>query len=283
MALTALARAVGGRSRVVLMPAYLCNVVAMAFEREGWRVAGFEVDDRFVPDAGRLRELATAEGASVLLLAPLYGSDGGLGEWVSAAASAWRRENGVALVLDLCQDAGWLSAVPGGLHDCAVVTSFNDKSFPGAMGAAVWSDLPLPDTPPLPLHDVARLVWWRARVRLAALRPRRDVDETGYEYSRAVAFPHDFSPRGVGRWQIAVGVLGLESLAAWQARRLAAQHARHVHAVGPSAHSTAPFVLVGEDDPGMHRTKRPYAIAGEPSRSLKPHLRVRHNKGFGDR
>jgi hypothetical protein len=282
-ALAAVARALNPRRRVVLVPAYLCNVVAMAFEREGWRVINYEVDERFAPSAEALWEKARAESASALLLAPLYGSDGGLREWVSATASARRRAVDLSLVLDLCQDAGWLRAVPSGLHDCAVVTSFNDKSFPGAMGAAVWSDLPLTEAPPLPVGLAARLAWWRLRVWLSGLRPRAGPAGEGFEFSRAVAFPYDFALRGASRWQIALGVLGLVSLPRWQARRLAAQLDGRVHAVEPSAGSSSPFVLVADDDPGRHRTKLPYAMVGDPTRSLRPDLRVRHNKGFADR
>lgn len=299
-ALAAVARALvaSGRPRVALLPAYLCNVVEMAFVREGFEVRHYEVDEAFHPDTAALMRVAAEQDAGVLLLAPLYGSDGGLAAWTSEVAADLRRERGLALVLDLCQDAGWLQALTAPLTDAAVVVSFNDKSFPGAMGAAVWSDLAVHE-PPEPARRIGRaLVRWRLRVfaaacwrrlkrcRAAAAGRAAGYDEmvpAAFEFSRATAFPHAFDVEGATRWQIALGIVGLVRLPQWQARRAAALQRGTVRAAGPSAGSTSPFVLVRDDDPGSHRAKPPYACAGDARASLRPTIRVRHNKGFDDR
>lgn len=273
--------------RRVLLPAYLCNVVPMAFERHGWQLSTYATDAAFGADGPALLAQALRDRASCLLVAPLYGGDGGLRWWVSPEASALRRQHGIALVLDLCQDAAWLSEIPPGLERCAVLVSFNDKSFPGAMGAALWTDLPVP-VPPTPGWPVLRaLLAWRL-LTLAShwLRGRNAVAaeaDVGHEFSHARELPYDFGVAGACRWQLALGALGLAWLPRWQARRRAAVARGSVRPVAPSIGRASPFVLVGDDDPGLHQAKAPYAMHGDAARSLRPALRIRHNKGFADR
>lgn len=281
-ALELVAQAFEPERRTLLLPAYLCNVVALAFERQGWTLVGYEVDEDFQPDNAALLARAADCGASAVLLAPLYGSDGGLRWWLAPAVAQQCRQQRLALVLDLCQDAAWLREVPAGWQGGAVVLSFNDKSFPGAMGAVLWTDLPC-DEPPAPGPAVAlRLLGWRLRVLLGSLRRGASAAE-GFEYSQATQFPHDFSIPGATRWQLALGLLGLRGLARWQQRRRAALQRGDVKPAGPSVGSSSPYVLVAADDPGRHRRKSPYAVADAPTQSLRPALQVRHNKGFDDR
>ncbi len=285
-ALAALAQAEAVERRRLLLPAYLCNVVPLAFERHGWTLATYAADEAFTVDGRALLAQALREGAGTVLVAPLYGGDGGLRWWVSPEASALRRQHGLALVLDLCQDAAWLRELPADLERCAVLVSFNDKSFPGAMGAALWTDLPVP-TPPAPGWPVVRaLLVWRLLTLLALWRPggsARRAPAAAFEFARAQELPYDFSVAGASRLQIALGLLGLALLPRWQARRRRALAGGRVKALAPSLAGAPPFVLVAADDPGLHRVKEPYAVHGDATRSLRPTLRIRHNKGFTDR
>lgn len=284
-ALAALAEAAPAAPRHVLLPAYLCNVVPLAFERHGWRLSFYATDDGFSADGPALLAQALREGAGTVLVAPLYGGDGGLRWWVSPEASALRRQHGLQLVLDLCQDAAWLQALPPDLAQCAVLVSFNDKSFPGAMGAAMWTDLPVP-VPAAPGWPAVRgLLAWRLLTLLAYWRHagKGRPGAAAFEFSRAQEPPYDFSVAGACRLQIALGLLGLAQLPHWQARRRQALARGRVKAVVPSLEGAPPFVRVADDDPGVHRAKKPYAVHGDAARTLRPALRVRHNKGFADR
>ncbi len=266
--------------RVALLPEYLCNVVPLAFERSGWSVHGYAVDERFEPDAPAIAARAAELGADLLLLAPLYGADGGLAWWLGDEGRTARGRLGLALVLDLCQDAGALARLPAVLGgDWAALVSFNDKSFPGAMGALTWTDLDLP--PPL-LPGVGAALQMVARVLRRLLLPHRPDDERGFEFSNASRFPYAFGTTGPTRLQMALGWVGLSWLPRWQDRRRAAVAAGLVRPVDLPHATAAPFVAVATGDPGRHRIKRPYATAHDAARSLRPHLVVRHNKGFDD-
>lgn len=266
--------------RIVLMPEYLCNVVSLAFERNGWRVHTYAVDDRFEPDASALAARAAEVDAGLLLLAPLYGADGGLAWWLGDEGRTTRERLGMALVLDLCQDAGALARLPTTLgRDWAAVISFNDKCFPGAMGALVWTDLDLP-APPAP-GSIAALAM-AARVTRRLLLPRRSTDRPGFEFTYASGFPYAFDWMGPTRLQLALGLVGLRRLPRWQALRRAAIAAGRVIPLDLPYAPTAPFVAAAPADPGRQRIKRPYATARNAARSLRPRLVVRHNKGFDD-
>ncbi len=282
VALQALARHPAFVRRVALVPEYLCNVVPLAFEQAGWRVCGYPVDAAFVPDAAALRAQAHAEGADLLLLAPLYGSDGGLSHWLAPEADRWRADAGVALVLDLCQDAGRLAQLvkePG--SHWAAVLSFNDKSFPGVMGACVWSDLDLGSPPPPRWRQRGLLAAWALRKCLPRRHPAGP--EAGFEHSEARRFPYAFSTTGASALQLALGLIGLGRLPRWQARRRALVVQGAVRPLPLPYAETAPFVVAAEGDPAQHRRKAPYALAHDAAASLLPQLLVRHNKGYDDR
>lgn len=279
-ALAALAALPQFTRKVALVPAYLCNVVPMALQRHGWRVVGYDVDERFEPDHLQLARQAERENAGLLLLAPLYGADGGCRWWCDAPGRALRQRLGLALVLDLCQDAGALARIGDCGSRWAAVASFNDKSFPGVMGAALWTDLPVPEPAVPGWRDALLLQAWALR----KLLPRRAAHrEEGFEHSRAERFPYGFEPAGASRLQMALGAVGLRRLPRWQARRRAAVHRGDVRPLDLPGAQTSPFVVCAEGDPGLHRGKRPYALADDPQRSARPRLLIRHNKGFDDR
>lgn len=280
VALAAIAALPRFERRVVLLPEYLCNVVPLAFERAVWRVHGYAVDDRFELDAPALATRAAEIGAELLLLAPLFGADGGVTWWLSDDGRATRERLGLTLVLDLCQDAGALARLPPTLgRDWAALVSFNDKSFPGAMGALCWTDLDLPPPPPPGLVAALPMA---ARVLRRLLLPRRAGEERDFEFSYASRFPYSFDTAGPTRLQLALGLVGLQRLSRWQDLRRAAVAAGRVRPLDLPFAATAPFVVAAPGDPGRHRIKRPYATANDAAQSLRPRLVVRHNKGFDD-
>jgi hypothetical protein len=282
VALHAIASGVPAARRVALLPAYLCNVVHLAFERAGWRIVTYDVDDAFVPDPRRLEAALREHGAALLLLAPLYGSDGGMPWWLRGPGRALREATGLTLVLDLCQDAALLREVPPdpGAR-WAVVLSFNDKSMPGVMGAAVWTDLPLDEPLPPGRRHAGLLALWALRKTMP--RRRAAAEEAALEFSRAQRFPYDFAIGGAARLQLALGLVGMALLPRWQARRRAAVERGEITPLPLPHAATAPFVVCPHAPSAGHRAKRPYARHDDPLASLKPALRIHHNKGFDDR
>jgi hypothetical protein len=140
-------------SPVVLIPDYLCDVVPRALGAAGCTVLRYALDERFEFDLDRVLTLAEEAGAGLILTASLYGSDGGLGALEAVDVQARLKRMGSHLVVDICQDIELRARLPsaqgGRIHG---LVSFNDKSFPGAMGGGFptrepWNPNQRPTTP----------------------------------------------------------------------------------------------------------------------------------------
>lgn len=62
-------------SRTVLVPAFTCDTVPEPFEKQGWRVASYPVDEKLFTTPDMLLEAAEKSGASVAVLHRYFGFD----------------------------------------------------------------------------------------------------------------------------------------------------------------------------------------------------------------
>jgi hypothetical protein len=293
VALFRLASSVPVAEKRVLLPRYLCNVVYKAFVSAGYNVQYYDVDEYFEPHVSSIKDLYFRHQFTVLVLAPLYGADGGVSWFVSDEGQRWRRTSNVHLVLDLCQDFSRvkrLSNLPG--TDISIVTSYNDKSFPGVMGSGVWTDVDLAKLPKPTLSDSFRVLTTAfhkiapRRILKKRLRPH-EVTSTDfsakYEFSRCVSFPYDFDHFSATKAQLALGFVGVLLLSFWNKRRNKAIISQHIVPVMFEYSRTSPFVVSRVTHPGLHRRKQPYALPYDLGSSIRPNLVIRHNKGFQDK
>lgn len=287
------------RSRLAILPEYICNVVHRAFLEAGFEVATYRLDSLLEPDLDDIRNLVGhADGPTVLCLAPLLGADGGQTWIMSSEGRQWRVDHGVSLVLDCCQDISRLFLEDfSGERDYAVVGSFNDKSFPGVMGAVAITDMADPGYRRATLVERAG-IWWLllAKLMRAAGRPvkrflsppasghgqRRFDDASGvFEYSFCTVFPFTLNHSGATKLQIGVGVAGRLFSGAYRGRKSRYLGQNMVDPLPTPHFNTSPYVLV-PSPPHRLKAKPPYAIHGAPARSLRPALQACHFKGFWD-
>jgi hypothetical protein len=299
VALFRIAQAVRPRSRLAILPEYICNVVHRAFVEAGFEVRTYRQNDLLEPEVDDIKKLiANADGSSVLCLAPLLGADGGQTWITSGEGRTWRNENQVTLVLDYCQDMGRLfRADVSGERDFAVVCSFNDKTFPGVMGAVVVTDLvdltyrrpTMAERLGIYRLFVTKLTRQAGRffkrffLRALSHRGQNKFGSPSYkfEYSSCSTFPYTLRHSAATRLQIAVGVAGRLFSAAYLARKSKYIEKGLVKPLPTPYFSTSAYVLVGRNQRPL-KAKLPYAIHGSPAESLRPSLQACHFKGFWD-
>lgn len=299
VAIFRIAQSLRRRSRLAILPEYICNVVHRAFLEAGFEVATYRQDSLLEPEIDDIKKLVgNANGPSVLCIAPLLGADGGQAWIMSGEGRTWRNDHGVTLVLDCCQDMSRLfRADIRGERDFAVVCSFNDKIFPGVMGAVAVTDLTDLSYRPATMAEsvgicrffVTKLVWQAGRFvkRLFSAPPGRcgqhqlSSTPNRFEYSSCNAFPYTLGHSAATRLQVAVGVAGRLFSSAYLARKSRYIGLGMVDPLPTPYFSTSAYILVPRNSSQL-KAKLPYAIHGTPTESLRPALQACHFKGFWD-
>lgn len=273
------------------IPDYICNVVPLALERAGFRLANYATDDFLEPDADQLAHIVANADCGLLLLSSIYGSSAGLDVLRSQAFRRLVEQHRVHILVDICQDITLRHLLPQdyGPHLSAAL-SFNHKSFPGAMGGGVLAAMPLTDTVQGIRSDQARALYlrlaqytagcWRRRL-LKGKRPDGNP-AAAPEYAACRGFPFGFTNFELTRLQIIMALLGLKDLPHYyQRRQRRIERLEHVH---PMKHrSGSPLLVLNRlDQSEPHRIKPPYACHGAPRQSQRATLTVVHNNGFDD-
>lgn len=299
VALFRIAQSLRRRSRLAILPEYICNVVHRAFLEAGFEVVTYKLDSLLEPEIEDIKNLVgNADSPAVLCLAPLLGADGGQTWIMSGEGRTWRTDHGVTLVLDCCQDISRLLLQDfGGERDFAVVGSFNDKSFPGVMGAVAITDLAdqsyrratMAERAGICRLFLAKLARSCGRFVKRLFSPpaggrsphRFGSPSSRFEYSFCETFPYTLTHSAATRLQIGVGVAGRLFSGAYLGRK-SRYLGRDLVDPLPTPHfNTSPYVLV-PSPPRRLKSKPPYAIHGEPAQSLRPALQACHFKGFWD-
>ena len=284
-----------GGTRVVL-PDYVCNVVHKAFLEAGLEIDTFPTSNTFEPDIDQIKlSIESSAEPAILCLAPIMGSEGGV-EWVlSDEGRGWRARHRITLIIDMCQDFSRArSLAVHNDHASAVITSFNDKSFPGCMGAAVWGDLADCgfDRPGFSeevkifrfaikrvLVSVARTLRYslglNVPVPLSSTRPQ-------FDFSYCDAFPYDLHHGAATRLQVGVAAAGVICHGIYASRRKKISVCEAGNVIQTPFSASSPFILVNQFLDTRRRRKLPYALHFDPENSQRPDLKVQHRKGFDD-
>lgn len=271
---------------VALYPDYVCNIVPRALTEAGWTAEAYLTDDCLETDWDALCARMRRGDVGLLVGASVFGSSGLLDFLADGEKRAVLEDFGVQVIADLAQDVRLVRRLPeaaGALVRCVV--SFNDKSFPGAMGGGILSDTPMPAAGPALGGGQLRFLYKRmilSRLAQMAQRRAKKAPKSVFEYSNCDVFPFRFSDNyRPAKLQLVCAVRGMASLERYQAakRRLLDRQAH----IKTRFASSAAYLIARDAGIGEGRLhKRSYAIEGRPDTSLRPDMLIVHNKGFGD-
>lgn len=134
--------------RIALVPDYICNVVHRALAEAGFAVETYTTDRLMAPQLPEIIARLRRGDVAILLTASLFGSSALLPVLGEEKLRGVIRESGAHLLIDLCQDITLIDRLPTGYGDqLSAVVSFNDKSFPGAMGGGILAGFEIPEPP----------------------------------------------------------------------------------------------------------------------------------------
>ena len=278
VAIYRVAKALRHKSSIAIVPEYTCNVLHRALLEAGYTLKQYSCDANHEPNISQIIVLGRQFPRSILCLAPLYGADGGE-SWVNTAeGKAWREENSVFLIFDICQDYHrFASSSVGKEGMAALITSFNNKSFPGLMGALVVSDLQdneykLPRAQDS-IHLLVLAILDNIKIfrDYFVLRPDNSQIKRKYDYSYCVHFPYGLEYSGANKLQLAMGLAGVLMLPFYSLRKSKYLEKKYIAPVRTPNYRTASIVFSEESNPKLVR-KLPYAINGDPDRCLNPNI-----------
>ena len=279
----------------VLLPDYLCNVVYRSFEEAGFTTIPILTDAENELCIDDLKEkVASLSRPPILCVAPILGSDGGQTWLLSKAGKTWRNENKLFLFFDFCQDISRVFNISFKDEvNYVIVASFNNKSFPGFMGAVSYSDIKSEKTPKSKLGNevfVLYSVFIRivtplyGKIKTIFKSKKRNPDDKialkNFDYSFCNQFPFSFEIIPATRVQIGLGCAGMIFLATYNKRKQDIQK-KIVHQLKQTPFmSNSPYVIVKHTVPDGFKIKLPYAIQGNPEKSLRPEIKAIEIKGF---
>lgn len=149
LAILALQNMKKNMQKTVLLPAYMCDTVFFPFEREGWKLEFYRVNEQLEPDAAYLEKQIEAVRPGVLFVHPFYGIDT-LKE-IRPKFRNWR-ENGMIIMEDVTQsyylEADW--------DNVDIVVGSLRKWYPIPDGGFVTANIPLPEEKMMPENPWAK-------------------------------------------------------------------------------------------------------------------------------
>ena len=294
-------------ARRALIPDYLCNVVAAALEKAGYQWESYPTNESFEGEADDLFRRLEEKDVGLFLTASVYGSGANLQLLAQERFRQLLLARGVHILVDCCQDIRLIDHLPEGYGDrLSAVVSFNDKSFPGAMGGGILTAYPLPAAGSfLSLNRLLRF-YRRAAVRWLQRLFARDTHahcyeekpaaahSTGphsagprsagaFEYSRCQQFPYRMKPWRPAKIQLVLALMGLDSLPDIEAQKAKMMSRCPGIRQLPYVATAAYWVIDGDWaslPAAMRYRKRPYAVHGQPGKSVYPHLKAIYSMRF---
>lgn len=294
VALYRMALACKQEDSTVLIPDYICNVVPKAFQEAGLTVSSYSTDERFEPSIQAIQQLVRGQSSALLCLAPIMGAEGGVSWIFSPEGKSWRAKNNITLFMDLSQCISRLKSLSTmALGERVVLmASFNNKAFPGVMGAVVISDMADPLFTAATEHEqraitkyfVKRLI----KPILSVIRKPSHASlslqqgqTSHFEYSYCQQFPYTFAHSGASKLQVAIATLGLRFNRYYQWRKQTYLHKGFITPQPRPFYLSAPYILA-ESATQQLRKKVPYACQDKPNDSERPDTLAYHFKGFDD-
>jgi 2-polyprenyl-3-methyl-5-hydroxy-6-metoxy-1,4-benzoquinol methylase len=264
-----------------LVPEFICNVVPMALLAAGYEVVTYASAPSTEPTSESLMAEVERTGATLLVVAPLFGSSGGVDAVLAERFVTFQNARRLHVVIDSAQDAALALRVQASAVDLtAILLSFNDKSFLGALGGASISTWPLARSSALGWRRLLRLY----RFFFAKLQVGPPSEKGTFDFSRADRFPFTLEAYRPAKLQLIMAIIGFEALP--EILAIKAERLRELSGLraGPYLQSTAYVTLMDQSGGSRpeRRLKAPYGVGGNGDVSLHPNLRIVHNKGFQD-
>lgn len=278
-------------SDVALCPDYICNVVPKALKLAGWKVLYYRTGPELEADWDEIVHSIKRFDASLLVGASVCGSSGLIRDVLDADGLEMLEALDVHVVLDLCQDVRLIEELSRTTSKRVhAVLSFNNKSFPGAMGGGILSrsTFSLPEAPSLP-RALNRMLYRsylvaQAKRVLSMFKTRSCQTSSGFSFSQCRKFPYQFVENDyrLSRLQMILAVVGLSLLPLYNRNK---QRVRRGEYVNTAYADSAAFLVT---QPGVvlrgggRKYKAPYARDEDPASSLRANDFFVHNKGFDD-
>lgn len=279
-------------SPVALLPDYVCNIVHRAFIMAGWQVMTYRTNEILEADWQELLTIIDERKVGVLVGASVFGSSALLGFLSDPSKRLQLKERDIQVIIDVAQDIRLIDKIPtdcsGFLH---AVVSFNDKSFPGAMGGGILSKtIHKYDSRPVSFRDKVKLYRWFIGKSLHSVRkskiPSFEGYKNRYDYSSCDTYPYKIEPLQPIKLQLVLGIIGIYSLPYYQIRKKKViKYGLHLKT---TYSETSAYLVISDKKACLdqlvrgRKVKYPYATEHDPNVSLRPHDVILHNKGFLD-
>ena len=279
---------------VALYPEYVCNIVPKALAKAGWIVESYKVDEKLEANPENLIDRIRQGDVGLLVGASVFGSSGLLDDLCDRQKLSELRTLGVQVIADIAQDIRLVQKLPEYGNDLiSAIVSFNDKSFSGAMGGGIITNIKLPDVQnsinrKLLLSLYKSYFLKNVKVIKTYLCPnintnKRKAKGKKFEYSGCDKFPFRLQDNyRITKLQLACAAQGLSQLKQYDRIKQRFLN-KNIHVETRFASSSA-YLLINQDAgyKSKRKPKHSYSIEGNPDASLKPNELILHNKGFDD-
>jgi hypothetical protein len=280
------------KAHVLLLPDYICNVLHKAANKAGFDVVTYNTNSLHEPDVFHILDITKKiKKPFILCLAPILGADGGESWITSKKGRNWRSENKVILIFDACQDISRIESKKLlQENNILLISSFNDKSFPGLMGSVVVSDIDDPGYLNFKsICDLKLIKLFCSRVysylkyslsRLLLLYSNKS--RGNFEFSHCNKYPYDFHHNCAMKIQISIAVAGLLLRGFYIARKKSYLKRGLIKPIRTPNWLTSPYAYPLKLKSSQLRKKRPYSLPEDSGKSLRPLSTMIHFKGFED-
>lgn len=279
-----------------LVPRYLCNVVPMALEAGGQRLVFYDTNDSFMPNLESILDLMAKKNVGLVVICPLYGSDGGASFLVHKRFREALASSGALLLIDACQNIEYMKRLVGsgvtGYERVVFVCSFNDKNIPGLMGGGIVArsdifDANQPEIGQLPTFSIfwyglKKYALGQLKQVLAKKRRSRSAEQVKkFELTTGKTFPYQLVHYQPTKLQLAMAVLGLRKLPLYRQRQASFLNSqKNSYRDLPEAATSSHVVWIAHQAPQGAQSKQPYALHNDLERSERPELVIIGNSGY---
>jgi hypothetical protein len=273
----------------VLMPDYLCNVVEKAFLLENYEILKYSLDELFEPNETEVLKILRTQKIDVVLFASIYGSGQFLTRLHNPSDTLNKEINrrNISVIIDLAQDLFLTPITKIENRNYHYVFSFNDKSIRGIMGSLLVSHLSKHIIYPqqqLSLQQNLKLIldWLKKGIKgLIGYYPKSQ--KLKFDHSVCRVFPFEYINYKPSIIQVLIALLGTKYMPIYKNRKMNFLKRNKQHVLMTFYCITTPYLVFKNDLLLNRKTKSPYAVNNIPYMSLKPNLKIFHNKGFDDR
>lgn len=279
VAICNLAQAFNSTEKKALLPDYICNVVNISLEAAGYTLFTYKLDKLFEADIKEVISILESENISLLLTASIYGSSAMTEDLQNKDLQNALSRNYTHVLIDLCQDFRLINKIPANLNNISIAVSFNDKSFPSAMGGGIFTNIEFAvNYEKLPVNYRIKLMLGFIK---KILKHKLLGSASGFEFSYCKIFPYKLTNYKPSKFQLILVIAGIKSMAIFQQiKKLQLQIVKEI--LETRFYKTAAYIQTKNGSDIQKLKKSPYAIHKEAQNSHRPMIKLIHNKGFWD-